>query len=102
MTTGPSSEGGSDSELASFAIATPETANDQGWNQRAVEAATAVPRSEGIDLEVADGSGYETINATLRELATSGAELVIAQASGYAVGGVEVADSHRHTLRCLE
>lgn len=79
------------SGIASFAIATPETANDQGWNQRAVEAATAVAEEEGTELEVADGSGYETINATLRELATSGAELVIAQASGYAVGGSEVA-----------
>jgi basic membrane protein A and related proteins len=83
--------GGEEAAISSFAIATPEDANDLGWNQRAVEAANAVAEERDLEVEVADGSGYEDTAAVLRELATSGAGLVIAQASGYATVASDVA-----------
>jgi basic membrane protein A and related proteins len=83
--------GSSEAAISSFAIVTPEEGNDYGWNQQAVEAAEQVGSDQGIDVEVADNSGYEDISPILRELATGGAELVIAQASGYNTTAPEVA-----------
>lgn len=83
--------GGDGASISSFAIVTPEEGNDYGWNQQAVEAAEKVAADLGVEVEVADNSGYEDISPILRELATSGAELVIAQASGYNTTAPEVA-----------
>lgn len=81
---GGSSGGSSDAPISSFAIVAPEKGNDYGYNQQGVDAAKKIASDLGIDVEIADGSGYEDIAPILRELATTGgAELVIAQASGY-------------------
>ena len=82
---------GGEASISSFAIVTPEEGNDYGWNQQAVEASETVASDMGIDVEVADNAGYEDISPILRELATGGAELVIAQASGYNTTAPEVA-----------
>jgi basic membrane protein A and related proteins len=82
---------GGEASISSFAIVTPEEGNDYGWNQQAVEASETVAADMGIDVEVADNAGYEDISPILRELATGGAELVIAQASGYNTTAPEVA-----------
>lgn len=86
------SDGGSgDAPISKFAIVTPEQGNDFGWNQQSVEAATAVADELGIELEVADNSGYEDISPILRELANADSEFVIAMASGYNTSAPEVA-----------
>ena len=46
----------------------------------------------GIEVEVADGAGYEDISPILRELSTTdGAEFIVAQASGYNTTAPDVA-----------
>ena len=83
--------GGGDASISQFAIAAPEKGNDYGWNQQAVEASEQVAGDFGVEVEVADNSGYEDIAPILRELATGGAEFVIAQASGYNTAAPDVA-----------
>ena len=83
--------GGGDAPISEFAIAAPEKGNDYGWNQQAVQAAEQVASDFGIEVEVADNSGYEDIAPILRELGTGGAEFVIAQASGYNTAAPDVA-----------
>jgi simple sugar transport system substrate-binding protein len=87
------SDGGSgDAPIAKFSVVTPEKGNDFGWYQQAVEGSEAVGAELGIEVEVADNSGYEDVTPILRELATSGSEFVIAQASGYNTAAPDVAD----------
>jgi basic membrane protein A and related proteins len=84
--------GGGEASISKFAIVAPEKGNDYGWNQQGVEAAEQVASDLGIEVEVADGAGYEDISPILRELSTTdGAEFVIAQASGYNTTAPEVA-----------
>ncbi len=83
---GGSSGGGESAKapISKFAIVAPEKGNDYGYNQQGVDAAKKIAADLGIEVEIADGSGYEDIAPILRELSTTGgAEFVIAQASGY-------------------
>lgn len=81
----------SENKVASMAIVAPEKGSDYGWNQQGVEAAQAVGEERGIEVEVADNAGYEDVTPILRELATGGADFVIAHASGYNTAAVDVA-----------
>ncbi len=74
---------GQGSTISKMAIITPEPANDFGWNQQGVEAATATAAQIGAELEVADGAGYEDITPLVRELHDGGAQWILAWASGY-------------------
>jgi len=82
---------GGEASISSFGIVAPEEGNDYGWNQQAVEASEQVASELGIEVEVADGAGYEDITPILRELSTGGAEFIVAQASGYNTTAPEVA-----------
>ena len=84
-------ESSGEASISSFAIVTPEKGNDYGWNQQGVEGAEKTADQLGIDVEVADNSGYEDISPILRELSTSGNEFIIAQASGYNTTAPDVA-----------
>jgi basic membrane protein A and related proteins len=85
-------DGGGEASISKFAIVAPEKGNDYGWNQQGVEAAEQVAGDLGLEVEVADGAGYEDISPILRELSTTGgAEFVIAQASGYNTTAPDVA-----------
>ena len=84
--------GGGEAAISKFGIVAPEKGNDYGWNQQGVEGAEQVATDLGIEVEVADGAGYEDVSPILRELSTTdGAEFVIAQASGYNTTAPEVA-----------
>jgi simple sugar transport system substrate-binding protein len=69
--------------VTKIAIATPEKADDYGWNQQGVQSARAAATYAHASLSVDDGIGYDTIEPVLRRLATSGATFIIAHASGY-------------------
>jgi simple sugar transport system substrate-binding protein len=85
-------DGGGEASISKFAIVAPEKGNDYGWNQQGVEGAEQVASDLGVEVEVADGAGYEDVSPILRELSTTdGAEFVIAQASGYNTTAPEVA-----------
>lgn len=66
-----------------IAIATPEKANEFGWNQQGVAGARMAAASAHVALTVDDGIGYDTVEPVLRRLAEQGADLIIAHASGY-------------------
>jgi basic membrane protein A and related proteins len=80
----------SETAVSSFAIVTPEKGSDYGWNQQSIEAATQIAKDRGIEVNVADNSGYEDVTPILRELATGGEEFIIAQASGYNTAAPDV------------
>jgi basic membrane protein A and related proteins len=80
----------SESAVANFAIVTPEKGSDYGWNQQSIEAARKIATDRGIEVNVADNSGYEDVTPILRELATGGEEFIIAQASGYNTAAPDV------------
>lgn len=88
---GAQTEQAAENQVGSFAIVAPEEASDYGWNQRSVEAARDIAQSRGIEIEVADGAGYEDVTPILRELATGGQDFIIAQASGYNTAAPDVA-----------
>lgn len=78
-------------KVKKIAIVTPEKRDDFGWNQQGVEGAQAVAKELGIQIQVADGSGYDKVAPILSQLASGGAQLVIAHASGYNASAVDVA-----------
>lgn len=83
--------GGSEAKVTKFAFASPEKGNDFGWNQQGVEAARTVATDMGIEVEIADGSGYDNVDPILGQLSNDGAQLVIAHASGYNASATDVA-----------
>lgn len=74
-----------------IAIATPEKGNDMGWNAQGIEAVRAIARERGLEIEVADGAGYDNVGPILSQLANADADLVIGHASGYNATQVDVA-----------
>ncbi|WP_373504073.1 BMP family protein [Aestuariivirga sp.] len=77
-------------EVKSIAILTPEEGTDYGWNQQGVDAAKAAGEATGVQVIVAQGLGYGDVRPTMRELATDGASLLIAHASGYNTAAPEI------------
>lgn len=63
--------------------ASPEKPNDYGWNQQGYLAALKAAKAAGAKVIAATGIGYENVEPALRRLAQQGADLIIAQASGY-------------------
>jgi basic membrane protein A len=78
-------------EVKSIAILTPEDGTDYGWNQQGIDAAKAAAKAAGVQVVVAQGLGYGDVRPTLRELASDGASLLIAHASGYNTAAPEIA-----------
>ncbi len=89
--TGAQTEQASENAIANFAIVTPEKGSDYGWNQQSIEAARKIADERGVEVEIADNSGYEDVTPILRELATGDADFIIAQASGYNTTAPDVA-----------
>jgi simple sugar transport system substrate-binding protein len=80
----------SEKKVANFAIVTPEKGSDYGWNQQSIEAANKIAEDRGLNVDVADNSGYEDVTPILRELATGDSDFIIAQASGYNTAAPDV------------
>jgi basic membrane protein A len=78
-------------EVKSIAILAPEEGTDYGWNQQGIDAAKAAAKAAGVEIVVAQGLGYGDVRPTLRELASDGASLLIAHASGYNTAAPEIA-----------
>jgi basic membrane protein A and related proteins len=88
---GAQTEQAAENAIANFAIVTPEKGSDYGWNQQSIEAARKIADDRGVEVEIADNSGYEDVTPILRELATGDADFIIAQASGYNTAAPDVA-----------
>ena len=83
---------GDAAEVKSIAVLVPEAGTDYGWNQQGVEAAREVAKKYDLEFMPAEGLGYGDVHPTLRELATDGASLMIAHATGYNTAAPEVAE----------
>ncbi len=69
--------------FSKVAVIAPEEGNDYGWNQEGVEATKKIAEWLGASIEVADGAGYGDVAPIFRDLASGGAEWIVAWASGY-------------------
>jgi basic membrane protein A and related proteins len=70
-------------KVTKVAIATPAKNNDYGWNQQGVKAARAAAAAYQAKLTVITNIGYDKTDTVLTQLAKSGANFIIAHASGY-------------------
>ncbi len=70
-------------EIMKIGYISPEAATDYGWNQQGLIGAQAAAASIGAELIQADNSGYGDPGPVLGQLKDDGAQLIIAQASGY-------------------
>ena len=89
-------------KVKKIAIATPERARDYGWNQQGVQGARAAAAYAGATLSIADGIGYDNTDPVLSRLARQGANLIIAQASGYADIAPRVAQRYNVPIICYD
>ncbi len=69
--------------VKTVAIATPAQTNDYGWNQQGVNSAKAAAAASGAKVNAVTNIGYDKTEVVLRQLAKSGANFIIAHASGY-------------------
>lgn len=79
----PAASPGAGATIDQIAVVTPASRTNQGWDQQAADAVEAVAKEAGIKAVVAENAGYEDITPVLRDLAASGAGLIICHASGY-------------------
>jgi basic membrane protein A len=70
-------------KLTTVAIATPAKTSDYGWNSQGVAGLKTAAASYGLKVKVVQNIGYNNTPSVLRQLAQSGAGLIIAHASGY-------------------
>jgi basic membrane protein A len=75
--------GAKSSAVDTVGYASPEKPNDYGWNQQGYIAAQKAAKAARAKVIAATGIGYENVEPVLRRLAQRGADLIIAQASGY-------------------
>jgi basic membrane protein A and related proteins len=83
------------SKVTKVAIATPAKNNDYGWNQQGVKAAKAAAAAFNAKLTVITNIGYDKTDTVLTQLAKSGADFIIAHASGYDTVAGRVAQRYK-------
>jgi simple sugar transport system substrate-binding protein len=93
---------GSGETVENVAVLLPASRTDQGWNQQAAEAMTAVQQERGFNLEVAENLGYDDITPVLRDLAERGFDLLICHASGYQTVCPEFANQNKVKVAVVE
>jgi simple sugar transport system substrate-binding protein len=81
-------------KVTKVAIATPAKDNDYGWNQQGVRAAKVAATAFGASLTSITDIGYDKTDVVLRQLAQSGAGLIIAHASGYDTIAARIAQQY--------
>lgn len=91
-----SSDGPSGDEAVTvekFALVAPENESDFGWNQAGLDGATQAAESLGIEVSLVPDAGWDNTETVLGQVADSGAQFIIAHASGYGVAATSVAQS---------
>ncbi|MEV8249734.1 BMP family ABC transporter substrate-binding protein [Microbacterium sp. NPDC076768] len=89
--TEPSDDAGTTVEQ--FALVSPENESDFGWNQAGLDGATAASEALGIEVTLVPDAGWDNTETVLGQVADSGAQFIIAHASGYGVAATSVAEA---------
>lgn len=76
-----------------FALVAPENESDFGWNQAGLDGATQAAESIGIEVSLVPDAGWDNTETVLGQVADSGAQFIIAHASGFGVAATSVAQS---------
>jgi basic membrane protein A and related proteins len=92
---GSSSGSTASSKVQKVAIATPAKQDDYGWNQQGILAAKAAAGTVGAGIQVVPNIGYDNTQAVLSQLAQSGANFIVAHASGYDTIAKRVAQQYK-------
>jgi simple sugar transport system substrate-binding protein len=81
--------------VKTVAIATPAQTNDYGWNQQGVNSAAKAAAAFGAKLTKVTNIGYDKTQVVLTQLAKSGANFIIAHASGYDTIAARIAQQYK-------
>lgn len=92
-TTAAASEGCPGSPISQFAVITPETEADHGWNQQGILGAQDAGAALGVTADILSGVGWDNAADQVQQAIDKGNGLVIAHASGFATDGARVAES---------
>jgi simple sugar transport system substrate-binding protein len=87
--------GASGTKVTQVGFAAPEKPNDYGWNQQGFLGAKKAATGAGAKVDSLTGIGYDNVEPNLRRLAQRGADLIIAQASGYNTVAPKVAQQFK-------
>lgn len=90
---GGNSAGGDARKVETIAIVTPEKETDHGWNQQGLWGAQEVADELNIRFDENSNVGYDNSETILTQVAESGADLLIAHASGFATAGKRVGET---------
>jgi simple sugar transport system substrate-binding protein len=92
-TDGATGAGCTTEPISQFAVVTPETEADHGWNAQAILGAGEAATALGITADINKGVGYDNAEAIVQQTIDKGNQFVIAHASGFATGGARVAET---------
>jgi basic membrane protein A len=79
--------------VTQFALVAPENESDFGWNQAGLEGAQEAADSLGIEVTLVPDAGWDNTETVLGQVSDSGAQFIIAHASGYGVAATSIAES---------
>jgi basic membrane protein A len=82
-------------KVKTVAIATPDVSNDYGWDQQGLASAQKAAAAFGAKLTKVTNIGYDKTEVVLRQLAKSGANFIIAHASGYDTIAARIAQQYK-------
>jgi basic membrane protein A and related proteins len=92
---GSGSSSSSGLKFSTVAIATPAKTDDYGWNAQGVSGVLHAAGGFGLKVHVVQDIGYDKTDTVLRQLAHSGAGLVIAHASGFDTSAQRIAEQYK-------
>ncbi|MGH2548689.1 MAG: hypothetical protein ACRDHN_04835, partial [Thermomicrobiales bacterium] len=72
-----------EANIDKVALVTPASRTNQGWDQQAADALTAIAAERGITTDIAENAGYDDITPILKDFEANGDQLIICHASGY-------------------
>lgn len=79
----PEASAMAETPIEKVALVTPGSRTNQGWDQQAADALTAIGEQRDVTVDIAENAGYDDITPILRDFAANGNELIICHASGY-------------------
>jgi len=82
-------------KVTKVGFASPAKASDYGWNQQGFNGAKAAAAANGATLDAITNIGYDKTDVILRQLIKSGANFIVAHASGYDTIAARLAQQYK-------